>query len=573
MCWRLPAQGIALEQGRAIVVNVRQQDEQGTLLRMQTGMVDDDGGIVSDDPRHNTDISSLVSFDAENKRALDPEEKPHQFVERNSSKPLIILRMKCGRNTQDNPSDCTDDRYRCVHERRMEHNDCPWKSLMGSRKKSVRKMKLTRFYLRQNLEPLGSVCICVGSLPVGLEPSKYKTLIGDILGETMEYCEMKKVFPSYGMVFVFFPAADTAADDLGLFPPGSQPLIVLVNSRNGGGQGADMSAAFQRLLNPHHVYSLTEGGPLLGFYAFRSIPDFRVWICGGDDTVGWVLSCLDDVVQELKCKLPASAVLPLGTGNDLSRILHWGSGYSGGESPVSLLMAIDQAHEVFLDRWCVMFDSVDTNVPDTLSNDSALGSMGGREDDPSIFTMNNYFGIGIGAELCLDFHLQREEAPDKFHSRLHNKGVYFRAGIKKMVKGYSRTFTHEVEIEPDGTDLFHFVHGHQTWTEYLTHMEQDGTWGDHVILYAAANSYKTCIRVVSNLSHSNDVIITPHCPVDESKPLVLGHIDELHYVSLQPIQAFRTADHAKPQETHKGATPGNRAAAECVLAFVVAAVA
>ena len=37
-------------------------------------------------------------------------------------------------------------------------------------------------------------------------------------------------------------------------------------------------------------------------------------ICGGDGTVGWVLSCLDDVVQEMKCKLPASAVLPIGIG-------------------------------------------------------------------------------------------------------------------------------------------------------------------------------------------------------------------------------------------------------------------
>ncbi|XP_066022288.1 diacylglycerol kinase theta-like isoform X2 [Pocillopora verrucosa] len=104
-----------------------------------------------------------------------------------------------------------------------------------------------------------------------------------------------------------------------------------------------MFTAFQRLLNPNQVYSLVEGGPLSGVYAFRSISDFRVLICGGDGTVGWVLSCLDDVVQEIKCKLPASAVLPLG--------------------------------------------------------------IGGREDDPSIFTVNNYFGIGIGAELCLDFHL------------------------------------------------------------------------------------------------------------------------------------------------------------------------
>ena len=56
-----------------------------------------------------------------------------------------------------------------------------------SLQKSVRKMKLTRFYLRRNLEPLGSVCICVGSLPVGLDTSKYKTLIGDVLGES-EFC-------------------------------------------------------------------------------------------------------------------------------------------------------------------------------------------------------------------------------------------------------------------------------------------------------------------------------------------------------------------------------------------------
>lgn len=37
--------------------------------------------------------------------------------------------------------------------------------------------------------------------------------------------------------------------------------------------------------------------------------------------------------------------------------------------------------------------------------------------------MNNYFGIGIDADLCLDFHNAREENPDKFNSRLHNKVV------------------------------------------------------------------------------------------------------------------------------------------------------
>lgn len=39
------------------------------------------------------------------------------------------------------------------------------------------------------------------------------------------------------------------------------------------------------------------------------------------------------------------------------------------------------------------------------------------EDNTQIFVMNNYFGIGIEAELCLDFHNAREENPNKFNSR------------------------------------------------------------------------------------------------------------------------------------------------------------
>ena len=99
-------------------------------------------------------------------------------------------------------------------------------------------------------------------------------------------------------------------------------------------------------------------------------------------------------------------------------------------------------------------------------------------------------------------------------------------------------------LQPDGTDLCHFVHGHETWANYLAEMEQDGARGDHLILRAAANYFKTCIHVVS--SH-NDVYIIHciHCPVDESKPLVQEHIHEVHDVSLQPIQGKRGKAHVK----------------------------
>ena len=67
-------------------------------------------------------------------------------------------------------------------------------------------------------------------------------------------------------------------------------------------------------------------------------------------------------------------------------------------------------------------------------------------------------------------------------------------------------------------------------------MEQDGTWGDHVILYATANCYKTYIHVISSQSNHSDLTIRPDGHVISTNPLVLGHVHEVHYVSLQPKQ-------------------------------------
>lgn len=65
--------------------------------------------------------------------------------------------------------------------------------------------------------------------------------------------------------------------------------------------------------------------------------------------------------------------------------------------------------------------------------------------------MNNYFGIGIDADLCLDFHNAREENPNKFNSRLHNKGVYVKMGLRKMVgRKMVKELHRELRLEVDG---------------------------------------------------------------------------------------------------------------------------
>lgn len=44
------------------------------------------------------------------------------------------------------------------------------------------------------------------------------------------------------------------------------------------------------------------------------------------------------------------------SGNDLARVLRWGAGYSG-EDPHNILVSVDEAEEVQIDRWTILLDA------------------------------------------------------------------------------------------------------------------------------------------------------------------------------------------------------------------------
>lgn len=103
------------------------------------------------------------------------------------------------------------------------------------------------------------------------------------------------------------------------------------------------------------VFELSgKEGPERGLYLFRKVPHFRVLVCGGDGTVGWVL----DVIDKQKFESPPPvAILPAGTGNDLARVLSWGSGLGSVERRGGLftfLHQLENAAVTLLDRWKIM---------------------------------------------------------------------------------------------------------------------------------------------------------------------------------------------------------------------------
>ncbi|KAI3673365.1 hypothetical protein L6452_39483 [Arctium lappa] len=218
--------------------------------------------------------------------------------------------------------------------------------------------------------------------------------------------------------------------------PDARPLLVFINKKSGAQRGDSLRLRMNILLNPVQVFELnSKEGPEVGLYLFRKVPHFRVLICGGDGTVGWVL---DAIEKQNFDSPPPVAILPAGTGNDLARVLGWGGGLGSVERHgglCTMLHDIEHAAVTILDRWKV----------------SITNQKGKQLRSPKF--MNNYLGVGCDAKVALEIHNLREENPEKFYNQFMNKVLYAREGARTIMDRTFADYPWQVRVEVDGVDV------------------------------------------------------------------------------------------------------------------------
>ncbi|CAH8274824.1 unnamed protein product [Arabidopsis lyrata] len=234
------------------------------------------------------------------------------------------------------------------------------------------------------------------------------------------------------------------------------PMVVFINPKSGGRHGPVLKERLQQLMTEEQVFDLTEVKPhefvryglgcletlaLKGDECARECREkMRIMVAGGDGTVGWVLGCLGELHKDGKSHIPPVGVIPLGTGNDLSRSFGW-----GGSFPFAWRSAMKRTlHRATLgsvsrlDSWKIVVSMPSGEVVDppyslkpTIEEtalDQALDADGDGDVPPKAKSYEgvfyNYFSIGMDAQVAYGFHHLRNEKPYLAQGPVTNKIIY-----------------------------------------------------------------------------------------------------------------------------------------------------
>ncbi|KRY57722.1 putative diacylglycerol kinase K06A1.6, partial [Trichinella britovi] len=210
------------------------------------------------------------------------------------------------------------------------------------------------------------------------------------------------------------------------------PLLIFVNAKSGGKKGKKLFRDLCWLVNPRQVFELSYGkSPRFALDMYRKcLPQLRILVC--------------DAMKIPSSRYPPIGIIPLGTGNDLSQTMGWGSTYFDDSIAEILPSVMQDTVSVKFDRWYI---DVAPNPTSEQSKDTENAI-----DSLPVNVMNNYFSIGVDAHIALQFHESRAAKPEIHKSRFKNRLVYGSIGTKDLFKRAWKDLSEYISLECDGID-------------------------------------------------------------------------------------------------------------------------
>ena len=210
----------------------------------------------------------------------------------------------------------------------------------------------------------------------------------------------------------------------------------MINNKSGSQRGQNMKKILIDIgIKTFDIYELSKSEELQKKLSKLINITTIICICGGDGSISWACS----IINKCCSIIPKICVVPMGTGNDLSRTLGWGTKNLSYDKTIQLFekikicLQLDRISKI--DWWNIEYLDCDINHIKHLPT-----------------KMLCYMSFGYDAKITQHYQADRNKNLKKFNSQIYNKLMYIKHGFSEFFVP-SEIIKHKITLLCDGKKI------------------------------------------------------------------------------------------------------------------------